>query len=333
MSRVTTTISIAALCAVLALLTKLLWSNKTTAETDVFGSFDHLVFRFREVCDNILDPKNLAFLVENAPAYAIASYGIRQQELARFSLRVASTAVLHNITAAGTLDSASSLPVRAEKPISKVKAAFLLFVCLTSRAGLWVFRYFNKVVPRSIQFWLPARVLTVVGSTVGYLSHNLDEESPLDPVSKLQNLKTSPIEDQCETVVDAVRAALGRALPNDVAQMIYVATLRDNNTGGYFHPNLARRFTLADADRAILVCHQEIYERLVSLELEDLTDQLDAYFESVRAPKARSLDNWKKLQAYRATIPINADPISTEILFMKIDVALAILEARLPAEN
>jgi len=35
--------------------------------------------------------------------------------------------------------------------------------------------------------------------------------------------------------------------------------------------------------------------------------------------------------AVRATIPIAAEPISVETLFMKIDVALAILEARLPA--
>jgi len=113
--------------------------------------------------------------------------------------------------------------------------------------------------------------------------------------------------------------------------MIYIGTLRDNNTGGYFHPDLARRFTLPAADQAMLVCHQEIYERLVSLELEDLTDQLDIYFGSLRGARARSIGNWRKLQAYRATIPIHADPISAEILFMKIDVALAILEARLPA--
>jgi len=115
--------------------------------------------------------------------------------------------------------------------------------------------------------------------------------------------------------------------------MIYIATLRDNNTGGYFHPDLARRFTLWTADRAMLVCHQEIYERLVSLELEDLTDQLDVYFRSILGPRVRSIENWRKLRAYRATIPIHADPISAEVLFMKIDVALAILEARLPART
>jgi hypothetical protein len=129
-------------------------------------------------------------------------------------------------------------------------------------------------------------------------------------------------------VVDDIRTALSAALPNDLSRMICLATLRDNNTGGYFHPELARRFTVEASDRAMLVCHRELYERLVSLALEDLTDQLDAYFASTHAPKTRSIEYWKKLRAYRVTNPIGADPISAEILFMKVEVALAILEAR-----
>ena len=155
------------------------------------------------------------------------------------------------------------------------------------------------IIPRRVQLWLPARVLPAVGASV----------------------------------TDEGRGALARVLPNDISRMIYIATLRDNNTGCYFHPDLACRFMLGAADRAMLVCHQEIYERLVSVELEELTDQINFYFGSIRAPRGRSIANWKKPRAYRATIPIHADPISAEILFMKIDIALAILEARLPVRT
>jgi hypothetical protein len=84
------------------------------------------------------------------------------------------------------------------------------------------------------------------------------------------------------------------------------------------------------SDRAMLACHREIYERVVALALEDLTEQLDAYMATVRVPKARSIESWTKLRAYRATIPMDTDPISAEIFLMKVGVAVAILEARLP---
>jgi hypothetical protein len=79
-------------------------------------------------------------------------------------------------------------------------------------------------------------------------------------------------------------------------------------------------------------CHRQIYEQVVGLALEDLTDQLDAYLATVMAPKERSIESWTKLRAYRATIPMDTDPISAEIFFMKVGVAVAILEARLPGK-
>jgi hypothetical protein len=175
--------------------------------------------------------------------------------------------------------------------------------------------------------------LSAIGATVGYVSQDLAEDTiPATHVKEMHATNTALHEHATDfSIADEVRDALKRVLPNDISRLIYIATLRDNNTGGYFHPDLARRYTLGEADRAMLICHQEIYERLVSLDLEDLTDQLDAYFVSVRAPKARSIENWRRLRAFRATIPIHADPISAEILFMKIDVALAVLEARFPA--
>ena len=80
----------------------------------------------------------------------------------------------------------------------------------------------------------------------------------------------------------------------------------------------------------MLACHREIYETVMALPLEDLTDQLDVYMATVPVPKERLIESWTKLRAYRATIPMDADPISTEIFFMKVEVAVAILEARLP---
>lgn len=130
-----------------------------------------------------------------------------------------------------------------------------------------------------------------------------------------------------------INEALLKALPNELSRMIYVATLRDNNSGHYFHPELTRKFSMDTADRAMLACHGQLFERVVQLSLEDLTDALDVYIASMSVPKVRVIENWKKLRAYRATIPIDSDPISAEIFFMKVEVAVAVLEARLPYDS
>jgi hypothetical protein len=332
----TTTILTAALCCVLLYVVRVLWVNKSGAVLDVdpYRSLDQLALRFDEICRNVLDPRTLTFLTENAPAYAIKSYRVRQRQLTQFSLQVASDTAFRSIADRRDLESAPSIRHAVSRSFFKARAAFLLLACFMGRVGLWIFECLSSAIPPRVHSWLPSKILSAIRATVSYVSHDLGENTIAGThVSELHATNAVSHEHATDySITEEVRGALKRVLLNDISRLIYVATLRDNNTGGYFHPDLARRFTLADADRAMLVCHQEIYERLVSLELEDLTDQLDAYLGSVRAPKGRSIENWRRLRAYRATIPVDADPISAEILFMKIDVALAVLEARLPAK-
>jgi len=130
-----------------------------------------------------------------------------------------------------------------------------------------------------------------------------------------------------------IHEALLQALPNNLSRMIYLATLRDNNSGHYYYPELTRRFSAEVVDRAMLACHGQLFDRVVQLSLEDLTESLDVYMASTHVLKARFIQSWKKLRAYRATIPIDSDPISAEVFFMKVEVAVSILEARLPANS
>ena len=72
-----------------------------------------------------------------------------------------------------------------------------------------------------------------------------------------------------ESSQDAVREDILRALrvslPNDLSRLIFLATLRDNNSGHYYHPEVAQRFSAEVADRAMLACHHQIYEQVVAL--------------------------------------------------------------------
>ncbi len=56
----------------------------------------------------------------------------------------------------------------------------------------------------------------------------------------------------------------------------------------------------------------------------------DEYVRYTRGETVTMLKTWKSLQAYRATVPVGAAPISTELFFLNITIALEVLSQRMP---
>ena len=291
----------------------------------------HPVLAVQEVCRSVLNTDSFRFVAANAPANVVSSFGTQQQRLARLSLQVTSEMLVQRL--GHHVDSFGSFSRSVRAFMSGVRNAFLLGVCTVGRVALALLKGLSIGLPQHVQIFVSAQILTKVGDLLVDVDHdakpvagNLREE----PHSSSNLARMSNEEDDKRAVVDDILGALAASLPNDLSQLIFLATLRDNNSGHYYHPEVARRFSAELADQAMLVCHRRIYQRVVALPLEDLTDQLDAYTATVRAPKERLIESWTKLRAYRATIPMDTDPISAEIFFMKVGVAVAILEARLP---
>jgi len=293
---------------------------------------DRLSTALREVCHGVLTPKALTFLTANAPIEVIESFGKQQQKLAQYSLQVASTALVGTLTNRSNSQSPS---FSEDSSFSGIRSLFLIFMCMFGRVGLVALRSLNWGIPQSAQSWISSKIVACLGNLLTEPSSaNEANISISEPVHTRTShkifvsdgpLRESPL---CRQISEA----LLKALPNDLSRMIYLATLRDNNSGHYFHPELTRKFSIDIADRAMLTCHGQLFDRVVQLSLEDLTEGLDVYMTSMNVPKPRVIENWKKLRAYRATIPIDSDPISTEIFFMKVEVAVAVLEARLPCD-
>lgn len=295
------------------------------------------VLAFHEVCRSVLNPGSLSFVAANAPWNVVHSFEARRQRLAGLSLKLASRMLVDQLRKTERKSLNRSMWRCFHSLSLRMKHVILLAACTSSRLGLVTLEVIRGLMPRHLQIGLSANILR----TVGYLLTDVQ----VHDTAKCENpfvantLHPEPIEQLLyaeehsddEVAADILRA-LTVSLPNDLSRLIFLATLRDNNSGHYFHPDVARRFSEPVADRAILACHQLIYKQVVALPLEDLTDQLDAYMATVRAPRKRLIESWTKLQAYRATIPIDIDPISTEVFFMKVDVGVAILGARCPDE-
>ena len=291
---------------------------------------------FREVCRSVLNLHTLTFVAANAPSEVVSSFEGHQQQLASFSLQVASQMLVRQLTERRSRPFNGPLSRLLQSSTSKAKNAFLLVACTFGRLSLGVLRALRPGIPRRLQLSVSANILKNVGNLL------IDTEVASKPISDNRSyggdvypnaVEKAPIEASDQSVVaEDISRALNISLPNDLSRLIFLATLRDNNSGHYYHPEVARRFSGEVADRGMLLCHRRIYEQVVALAIEDLTDQLDVYIATVPVPRGRLIESWTKLKAYRATIPMDTDPISAEIFFMKVEVAVAILEARLPGK-
>lgn len=59
--------------------------------------------------------------------------------------------------------------------------------------------------------------------------------------------------------------------------------------------------------------------------------QLQDYIRYTRSEPVTVLKTWRSLQAYRATVPVGALLISSELFFLNIGIALETLVKQMPA--
>jgi hypothetical protein len=128
-----------------------------------------------------------------------------------------------------------------------------------------------------------------------------------------------------DALVRHINETVLRSLPNEVTRMLYLASLRDCNSGLYLHSELSQQNGLHPVDAALRFCHEQVFRRLLTLRLPDYVNQLQEYIRYTRSEADTVLKTWKSLQAYRATVPVAALPLSAELFFLNIAIALEIL--------
>lgn len=128
---------------------------------------------------------------------------------------------------------------------------------------------------------------------------------------------------------DDLRRRSLASYPRPLDRLIYLASMRDYNTGLYYHDGLASRYSAEVACEAMADCHREAFRQLVRNSLEELVQQLEAYMASTHTSPADFVTAWKGLEPYRVAIPVESDPLAAQLLFSSFRIALAILESRL----
>jgi hypothetical protein len=130
-----------------------------------------------------------------------------------------------------------------------------------------------------------------------------------------------------EAVIRHARELILADLPNDLIKLVYLASLRDCNTDHYFHPEISNQNDSLSASQALRLCHEEVFIRLMATPVSEYVTQLGSYICYTHADKARVIETWKSLQAYRATVPLKASTLDAEFFFANVEAALVVLDA------
>jgi len=128
-----------------------------------------------------------------------------------------------------------------------------------------------------------------------------------------------------DNLADHISHTVLETLPNDLTRMIYLASLRDCNSGLYLHPELSQQRGVHATDAALRQCHEQVFRRLMSTRLAEYVNQLHEYIRYTRGEILTTLKTWKSLQAYRATVPVSALATSAELYFINLEIALEVV--------
>lgn len=121
-----------------------------------------------------------------------------------------------------------------------------------------------------------------------------------------------------------VRRALS-SLPSTLAQLIYLASLRDSYTGTYLHEGWITMAAPMELDRTLCQLHLKRFNKLCDLRLDELCQELRTHLDSLGSPVRDAAGVWLELEPYREMIPSGSSRLQRSLFISQMGAALRVL--------
>jgi len=115
-------------------------------------------------------------------------------------------------------------------------------------------------------------------------------------------------------------------IPSTFGRLVYLASLRDQNTGRYVHHGLSQIFSEAEADQALRESHAETFSEWLCFNLEQQRSDLDLYLSSFQADRRTILATWIRLTPYRNLVPAAARDPERRLYLADLETLLELLK-------
>jgi hypothetical protein len=108
-------------------------------------------------------------------------------------------------------------------------------------------------------------------------------------------------------------------------RLIYLASLRDQNTGVYHHHGLAQLFDQQQADQTLRQSHNQVFSEWLCFNLEQQKKDLEGYLEDLHEDKKTILTTWIRLSPYRNFVPGSAREVERNLFITDLETVLELL--------
>jgi hypothetical protein len=111
-------------------------------------------------------------------------------------------------------------------------------------------------------------------------------------------------------------------IPTVLGRLIYLASLRDPNSGIYRHHGLSGAFGREESGKALRESHEQTFAEWLKLPLSARHQDLMAYLAGLEDPPQTVLAHWLGSKAYRAQVPSSAREAERRLFFEDLEALL-----------
>ena len=114
-------------------------------------------------------------------------------------------------------------------------------------------------------------------------------------------------------------------IPSVFGRIVYLASLRDQNSGRYQHHGLALVFGDEEANKALKKSHTGTFREWLTFNLEQQKRDLDLYLAGLSEDKRTVLANWLDLAPYRTLMPTSLRTVERRLYLVDLKALLELL--------
>ncbi len=108
-------------------------------------------------------------------------------------------------------------------------------------------------------------------------------------------------------------------------RLVYLAALRNPNSGKYEHHGLSLVFGSDDASRALKKSHKQVFAEWLSYSIEQQMADLELYLSDLPEDKKTVLRAWTKLAPYENLVPSSAKHVERRVYLSDLRAILELL--------
>ncbi len=114
-------------------------------------------------------------------------------------------------------------------------------------------------------------------------------------------------------------------IPSLFGRLVYLATLRDPNTGVYQHFGFAQKYSDREADRTMRRSHSNTFADWLCLSLEEQKRDLDRYLLTIDGEPDLIISNWTRSPPFAAFAPARVREEELSLFLSDVKAILVLL--------